>query len=292
MLNNIPKVLHLYWDGSNMPLFCFLTVLTFRKLNPNWIIKIYSPLIRSKINPWESDENKIEYEGPDYYECLKTIENCYFIIFDFEKIGISNETSEIHKSYFIRWYLLSTEGGVWSDFDIIYFRRIDEIDFSNQRLTNKNKEIDFSVCYNFNEPGDCKYSIGLLMAVKECDFYKEILQHAIVNFNKYNYHGAGSNIFNEKYPNLINLYNLESNLNIWNMSMDIVYAFDSTKIRLIYETTHLGFFTQNSIGVHFYYGSKKTKEHIYNLENTKYNRPNVLSIVIDKYSENTGYSSL
>ena len=76
------------------------------------------------------------------------------------------------------------------------------------------------------------------------------------------------------------------------MSMDIVYAFDSTKIRLIYETTHLGFFTQNSIGVHFYYGSKKTKEHIYNLENTKYNRPNVLSIVIDKYSENTGYSSL
>ena len=284
--------MHLYWDGSNMPLFCFLTVLTFRKLNPNWIIKIYSPLIRSKIKPWESDENKIEYEGPDYYECLKTIGSCYFITFDFENIGISNETSDIHKSDFLRWHLLSTEGGVWSDFDIIYFRRIDEIDFSNQYLTNKNKEIDFSVCYNTHESSDCKYSIGLLMAIKECDFYKKILQYAILNFNKYNYQGAGSNIFNEKYPNLINLYKAENNANIWNMSMDIVYAFDWEKIRLIYETTHLGFFTQNSIGVHFYYGSKTTKEHIYNLENTKYNRPNVLSVVIDKFNQNISQTLL
>ena len=292
MINNIPKVLHLYWDGSNMPLFCFLTVLTFRKLNPNWIIKIYSPLIRSKIKPWKSDENKIEYEGSDYYECLKTIENCYFIIFDFEKIGISNENSEIHKSDFIRWHLLSTEGGVWSDFDIIYFRRFDEIDFSNQYIKNKNQEIDFSVCYNFNEPNDCKYSIGLLMAVKECNFYKKILKSAISNFKKNNYQSAGSNVFNAKYPNLIDLYNEENNSNIWSMSMDIVYAFDWTKIRLIYETQHLGFFTQNSIGVHFYYGSKITKEHICNLENTKYNRPNVLSVVIDKFNENTSRTLL
>ena len=76
------------------------------------------------------------------------------------------------------------------------------------------------------------------------------------------------------------------------MSMDIVYAFDWEKIRLIYETTHLGFFTQNSIGVHFYYGSKTTKEHIYNLENTKYNRPNVLSVVIDKFNQNISQTLL
>ena len=291
MINNIPKVLHLYWDGSAMPLFCFLTVFTFRKLNPNWMIKIYSPLILSKIKPWKTDENKLKYEGPDYFKNIRTIQNCSFVIFDFEKIGISNETSEVQKSDFLRWHLLSTEGGVWSDFDIIYFRGIDEINIANQYVTNKNEEIDFSVCYDFSNPSSFKYSIGFLMAVKDCDFYKKIFQSAIKNFNKYDYQGAGSQVLNEKYPNLLDLYNEENNSNIWNMSMDVVYAFDSTKISLIYETMHLGFFTQNSIGVHFYYGSKITKEHIDYLEKNKYKQTNTLSIVVDKFNENTGYSS-
>jgi hypothetical protein len=292
MLNNIPKVLHLYWDGSIMPLFCFLTVFTFRKLNPSWIIKIYSPLIRSKITPWESDEDKIEYEGQDYCEYLKTIPNCLFITFDFKKIGVADETSEIQKSDFLKWHLLSTEGGVWSDFDIIYFRGIGEINIANQEVTKKNKEIDFTVCYNINDPSGFKYSTGFLMASKECFFYKKVFKTAINKFNKHNYYGAGSWILNNKYPNLIDLYNEEIDSNIWNMSTDILYAHNHTELRCIYETMHLGFFTQNSIGLHFYYGSKTTKENLNNLDKEKYNRRNTLSIVIDKFNENTGYSSL
>ncbi len=275
-----------------MPLLCFLTVSTFRKLNPGWIIKIYSPLVRSTLKPWESDENKMEYEGPNFYECIKSITGCCFIKFNFEKIGIPNETSEVQKSDFLRWYLLSTEGGVWSDFDIIYFRGIDEIMMVNQEVNIKNKEIDFSVCYNFNSSDSYKYSIGFLMAVKECSFYKKIFQSAIKKFNKFDYQGAGSQILNKEYPCISDLYTKEKNSNIWNMSMDIVYAFDSSKISLIYETMHLGFFTQNSIGLHFYYGSKTTRENINKLEKIKYNQRNVLSIVIDKCNENTGYSSL
>ncbi len=275
-----------------MPLLCFLTVFTFRKLNPDWIIKIYSPLIRSTLKPWTSDENKMEYEGPNFYECLKSIQNCCFITFNFEKIGIPNETSEVQKSDFLRWHLLSTEGGVWSDFDIIYFRGIDEIMMVNQEVNKKNKEIDFSVCYNCSSPDSCKYSIGFLMAVKECSFYNKIFKAATKNFNKYDYQGAGSQILNKKYPNLTDLYTREKDSNIWNMSMDIVYAFDSSKISLIYETMYLGFFTQNSIGLHFYYGSLTTKENINKLEKNKYNQRSVLSIVIDKFNENTDYSSL
>lgn len=292
MINNIPKVLHLYWDGSAMPLLCFLTVFTFRKLNPKWSIKIYSPLIRSATKLWKSNENKIEYEGQDYYEYLKIIENCSFVKFDFEKIGIANQTSEIQKSDFLRWHLLSTEGGAWSDFDIIYFRGLDEITFTNQDVSRKNEEIDFSVCYDFNNPSNYKYSIGFLMAVKECVFYKKLLQTSIENFNQYDYQGAGAQILNKKYPKIQDLYNSEKDSNIWNMSMDLLYAHDHTKIRCIYETIHLGFFTQNSIGVHFYYGSPITKDFINNFDLKNQKISNTLSIVIDKFNENTGYSSL
>lgn len=287
MLNNIPKVLHLYWDGSGMPLLCFLTVFTFTKLNPNWTIKIYSPILRSKTKAWKTDEQKTEYKGKDYFPHLKDLKNCSFITFDFEKIGIPNQTSEIQKSDFIRWHLLSTEGGVWSDFDIIYFRRIDEINFSNQYLTNKNKEIDFSVCYDFNNPSSYKYSIGFLMAIKECGFYKKIFKKSIENFDKTDYQGAGSQILNKGYPTFKNLSESENESNIWNMSMDLFYSYDSTKINNIYLSKDTSLFTQNSIGLHFYYGSPITKSFIENFEKAKINRKIILFKTIEKFKDNT-----
>lgn len=286
MINNIPKVLHLYWDGSEMPLLCFLTVFTFTKLNPDWAIKIYSPVLRYKIKTWKTDEQKIEYKGKDYFPHLKDLKNCSFITFDFEKIGISNQTSEIQKSDFIRWHLLSTEGGVWSDFDIIYFRGINEINFNNQYLIDRNKEIDFSVCYDFNNPSSHKYSIGFLMAAKECDFYKKIFKKAIENFDKTDYQGAGSQILNKEYPTFRKIFENKKESNIWNMSMDLFYSYDSTKINNIYSTSDINLFTQNSIGLHFYYGSPITKNFIEKFEKVKFNKKIVLLKTIEKFKQN------
>ena len=268
-----------------MPFLCFMTVFSFRKLNPDWIIKIYSPVSRTTTKSWTTNEQKIEYEGKDYFSNLKDLENCVFITFDFETIGISNKTSEVQKSDFLRWHILSTEGGVWSDFDVIYFRRIDEIDFSNQYLTNKNKEIDFSVCYDFNIQSEYKYSIGFLIAKKECQFYKKILKLAKENFNEIDYQGAGSSIFNYEYPSLKKLYLSEKESNIWNTSMDILYAYDSNKIEHIYKSDDLRYFTSNSIGMHWYYGSDITKKHINDFEKECLNY-NVLMKAVNKFKEN------
>lgn len=285
MFNKIPKVIHFYWDGSKMPLFCFFTVFSFRKLNPDWIIKIYSPVSRTLIKPWITNEQKIEYQGKDYFNHLKDLENCIFINFDFETIGISNKTSEIQKSDFLRWHLLSTEGGVWSDFDIVYFRRINEINMTNQTSTIKNEEIDFSVCYDINSQDQYKYSIGFLIAKKECQFYKKIFQLAKKNFNEIDYQGAGSSILNYKYPSLIQLYTSEKESNIWNTSMDVLYAYDSSKINYIYKSGDLKFFTSNSIGLHWYYGSQISKEFI-NASDNKYLCHNVLLKTIEKFKLN------
>lgn len=282
MFNKIPKIIHFYWDGSKMPFLCFMSVFSFRKLNPDWIIKIYTPTIRSINKPWITEEQKTQYDGKDYFPHLKDLDNCVFIPFDFEKINVSSDIGEVQKSDFLRWHLLSTEGGVWSDFDIIYFRKINEINMRNQITTTKKENIDFSVCYNFNNPSPHKYSIGFLMAKQDCKFYNKILEKAKENFKKEDYQGAGSQIFNINYPNLINLYESEKESNIWNTSMDILYAYDSYKINLIYNSNELKFFTQNSIGLHFYYGSSLTKRFIEELENNKVTE-NVLTKVINQF---------
>lgn len=268
-----------------MPFLCFMTAFSFRKLNPDWIIKIYSPVLRTTKKAWITNEQKIEYEGKNYFHNLKDLENCVFITFDFETIGVSNEISEVQKSDFLRWHILSTEGGIWSDFDIIYFRSINEINMTNQIVTTKNKEIDFSVCYDFNNPSEYKYSIGFLIAKKECQFYKKILKLTKENFNEIDYQGAGSSIFNYKYPSLTKLYLSEKESNIWNTSMDILYAYDSCKIEYIYKSDDLRYFTSNSIGLHWYYGCHITKKYINNFEKECVNY-NILMKAINKFKEN------
>jgi len=280
MFDNIPKVIHFYWDGSKMPFFCFYSALSFRIFNPEWKIKIYSPKVKSTNKPWQTNEQKTEYQGKNYFDELKKIQNIDFIIFDFESISIPNEISEIQKSDFLRWHLLSTEGGVWSDFDIIYFKGINEIQMQNQLVTQK-KQIDFSVCYDFNTPHIYKYSIGFLFSKKECSFYKKIFEKAIEQFDQTDYQGAGSQILNFNYPYFELLHNSEKHSNIWNTSMDIVYAYSSHDINLIYSSNDLKKFTQNSIGLHFYYGSDITKKIIKMFEN-KIIIDNVLMRVINQ----------
>jgi hypothetical protein len=67
--------------------------------------------------------------------------------------------------------------------------------------------------------------------------------------------------------------------------MDILYAYDSNKIKLIYESGDLRYFTSNSIGLHWYYGSDITKNYVNNFEKECLNY-NVLMKAINKFKEN------
>lgn len=289
MLNNIPKIIHFYWDGSKMPQLCYLSAFTFSRLNPDWKIKIYNPVKRCTDKNWISHEQKIEYDGEDFSSNLKFLPNCEIISFDMESIGISNNVSEVQKSDFLRWHILSTEGGLWSDFDVLYFRKISEINFQNQIVRSFSRLIDFSVCFDLKVMTPYKYSIGFLFAKENCKFYGKILKLAKEQFDQKNYQGAGSEILNRNYQNLFNLYEIENSSNIWNISMDIVYAYNSLLINKIFNTNDPRFFTQNSIGLHWYYGSFESREFIKTIENTSRKLPvddNIITMVLKKFQQN------
>lgn len=117
MLN---KILHLYW-GRNKPLSYLrsLTATTFKKLNPDWEVKIWVPKRPSECVTWQSGEHPVDYEGTDYLDTLEGVREM-----DFNSIGVNCNIPEVHKSDLLRWYLLATEGGIWSDFDIIYINPV------------------------------------------------------------------------------------------------------------------------------------------------------------------------
>jgi len=136
----LPKILHLYW-GRNQPLsyFRYLTVISFIKYNPDWSIFVWTPrVISTSEAPWGTGEQSGNYSGHDY------IENLNYVEIDMAGIGIPDNIPEVHKSDLLRWYLLGTHGGVWSDFDILYTSPLSD-----------------NIIRDWNGPGLCRYELPL-----------------------------------------------------------------------------------------------------------------------------------
>jgi hypothetical protein len=72
---NYPKLLHLYWDLSNFSYLNLMTVLSFNKYHFGWKINIFCPLNPIKNKSWNTDEQKRDYIGTNYFSELLKISN-------------------------------------------------------------------------------------------------------------------------------------------------------------------------------------------------------------------------
>lgn len=120
-----PKILHLYW-GKNRPLsfFRYLTIHSFYKLNPDWVIKLWTPMYTSKAQEWTTGEQVSSYNGKDYLQELYP----FIHLVDFDRLKLSNDLPEVHKSDLLRWFLLACYGGVWADMDILFTKPMPDLD--------------------------------------------------------------------------------------------------------------------------------------------------------------------
>lgn len=117
------KVLHLFW-GRSRPLswLRLQTVRTFAALNPDWKIKVWYR-DREPVAPfWPTREQSEPYTGRDYFGGLAEIHGVMV-----RPVAIDLALPDVPFSDYLRWHLLATEGGFWSDFDIAYMRPMNEI---------------------------------------------------------------------------------------------------------------------------------------------------------------------
>jgi hypothetical protein len=232
----IPKIAHFYWGGDFLPYMRYLTIVSFIRYNPDWQVILYIPKTTIKEKSWGSHEQKYSILGKNYLTELKSLP-IQITIFDFESIGISNSLSEVHKSDFLRWYLLYTVGGLWSDMDILYFKPIPAFTF------------DVGICI-------CPYghSIGFLPAKARSLYYKKVLQTARSFYDKQKYQGAGATVLNRYFKRVSDILISFKDCIYHNLSMDIVYAYDAKNIKQIFCSRSASKFTKNSIGIHWYAG--------------------------------------
>jgi len=242
---NLPKIIHLYW-GQNQPLsyFRYLTVISFAKLNPDWTIKVWTPTEISTIDtPWTTGEQAGEYIGRDYMEDLKP----YVTEINLSEIGIPSNIPEVHKSDLLRWYLLGTYGGVWSDFDILYIKPMPD-----------------NIMRGWNGPGLCYYelpfghirnykfqAIGFLASSGEIgkEFFSTMFERGIAKIPQTEYQAFGATLLEKDQLPAWE----KSGRHVLYLDKSLVYPVHShTDVMVYFDKFEMQF--PNSIGLHWYAG--------------------------------------
>lgn len=260
-LKDIPKIANFYWGGKNFPFLRYVSLMSFKKQNPNWTVNLYTPKIISDEMPWNKKQFEQKYE--EKFNYFNKIKDVNIIEFDFKEIGISNNINEIHKSDFIRYYLLKENGGIWSDMDIFYFKPINYLFENNKDNIDKNTFLYFGT--ENNEIGG--HAIGFLMSSKGNVYFENIFNLAKENYKKQDYQSIGADLLNKQFDsNYLN----KNCKNITLMKKSGVYAIDHMKKEFIYEKTNNSFFDSNSIGIHWYGGSESVEYLMLNINHLNY----------------------
>ena len=258
--DNIPEESHFFWGGNPMPYLNFLSILSFRKLNPDWKINLYtSPNRESTRPPWQTGEQSIEYTGRDYFSDAAEIADQVYE-FDFPR----ELNHDVHKADFMRIYLMNSFGGLWSDFDVLYVQSIDT-------LAPNSESVELVLPYTTH------LSIGVILAKPDLKFFRSALSSIEKGFDKNQYQSLGINLLHQK-------FGLLKNIKHYNPPMVYFYPYYYTELHKLYEEEHP--LPEDTIAVHWYGGNELSMKYRNIIdENYAKQSPSTMSAAINKVLE-------
>jgi hypothetical protein len=254
--NNIPKRIFFYWGGENMSWMRYMTLYSFRKMNPEWEMILYISKMDIKDKMWKGSEEQdfSNYIGDNYFSKIKDL-NIKIKIVNLPNNIKKNVKiiSPVHESDLFRYYELNKNGGFYSDMDILFFKPMDEL---YNDIINHNTDV---LLYQ----GVSYVAIGFLGAKKKNQYFLDLLNYSKIANHHDDYQSYGVDLmykmFNQNRNNPIIINSMKTfykNMNFYNLSKDNFYYYDWLRI---YDNYHNPFgidtFPKNAIGYHWYGGS-------------------------------------
>lgn len=245
-MRNIPKFAFFYWGNTVLPFLRFISIASFKKMNPDWRVILFTPTkLTTKIS-WKEEENREKLKTQDYMSEVSRF-GIYVEKFDFSKIGYSNDLSEVIKSDILRTYLLHIYGGLWTDIDILYYRplwhsipeTIHQAFFCYRRGGPTQEDLPIN--------GPLYHTIGFLMGSKNNSHFRKLFKNIPFVLNEKKYQSIGSSYYKEQVD--------MTSSDIYNIDIDVVYPIRSPQELFVKKANQLlGMLKQNSIGLHWYAG--------------------------------------
>ena len=284
-LKKIPKIAHFYWGGKKLSYLRFLSVQSFRQLNPDWDICVHMPAKLSRAKPaWDSFQQKDVNIASDYTDQLKEL-NVDIVLHDFGRYRFRNQAHEVHKSDFLRWRLLAQSGGVWSDIDILYTRPMTDL----VENLSSNADVDTVLC-PLKPP--VKHTVGFLLSSANNNFFKYIGKQAKKQYDPNVYQCMGSDLINQGFKTFESFGEQFPTNKFLFLNRNCVYSVTSKTIGLFYQKTNANVIakinSKSVLGFHWFAGHPQSQIFENTLTaDTVNEHNNLLSTVIKEYKFET-----
>jgi len=238
------------------------TIKTFHRLNPKWIINVYTPT-----KAYNGNAVYIPvYTGEDYFPLIKKMSFINIINIDLQNYGVSMSMHNILRSDIFRYYILFEYGGVWSDFDVIWLKPLSYINNIQTEGLVSVKEMGAMVTLYNTTSGH--HNIGVLLSVEKHPFYKTLIDKTIFIQNNnttddkaFGHQEFGSEMWGNLYPDLESITNRFPDVIGFKYETFAPYSiFNIDKLYLEIDLTPIK--NDNVIGVHWFNGHSLSKEYI------------------------------
>jgi hypothetical protein len=255
----ISKKLFFVWCGKSLSWLRATSIISFKKFNPDWDVSLHVlPFINIKSNSINKQDFEL-YDGKDY---TRLVEKSGVRIRYISDININiNSMSPVHKTDAYRWEVLSSEGGFYSDTDILYCNSIKKL---YSEVQNKHTLICFNVMGWI--------LIGFVGCCENNKFYRCILGQSLQNYSSEKYQSCGADtVYNVMFwaSGTTNKRILRALLSkkyrfgafpdeeVYNVKEHLIYPVSYRKVELLLQE---GKKLRPEIGVHWFGGQKKTQQ--------------------------------
>lgn len=258
----IARKVHFYWANNRMSWLRYMTLLSFRKMNPKWEINLHLAIPNSiNTKTWRGTETQdfFNFSGRDFFSEMHNIDINIRQVGPLMYNGVSWEehVAPSTKSDFFRWSILYEEGGFYSDIDILFVKPIDSFYFMCSAS-------DSVMCY-----GNGYWSAGFIGSSAGNLMYRDLLEFAFENFNAGDYQTAGPtalasfverkrlnkeqspiDIIRTSYPKIKN----------FNMVMENVYPWAFSQVKEIWNENHDSV-PNECFGIHWFAGDPLSQQY-------------------------------
>ena len=195
-MRTIPKLCHIYWDKSPMALLQIFTVVSFHKYNPDWKIIVY--LTKQSYKELGPNIYVPDYTGPDYFYMIEKLDYVEIKEIDLVEYGVPLDAHSCQGSDNFRREILYREGGVYSDFDVIWLKPMSE--FVNIDCIGDAN--DFESIVSFYEYTHGFHNVSNLISESGSSYIYSLIEEQRKVKPPYDHQAFGSVMLNNKYPDL------------------------------------------------------------------------------------------
>ena len=118
------KTMTFFWSGEKLSWLRYMTLYSFRKLNPDWVMELYlSKTVKNLDEKWATREVQDNFSSISE----DNIDKIYDLDINVIEHIPQRHIHPAHNSDLFQWSWLGENSGFYSDMDILFIRPIDDL---------------------------------------------------------------------------------------------------------------------------------------------------------------------